>query len=96
MTPDRVALMRHVRRLLRQGKGVKAISAETGCQWGEVRVQRHLMQIASGEPVAARGDGIGFGRRTRVNKAAAETSGDLCDILAAPASRRDLRFWGEA
>lgn len=96
MTPDRVFMMRQVRRMLRQGRTHAEIIADLGVNGQDVTAQRRLMSIARGETIDARRRSVSGLWRTTLNKAAAETTGDLCDIIAAPPSRRDLRFWGEA
>lgn len=95
MNGDCIALLRRARRMLAQGYHVIQVSVETGLHPSVIAVQRRLMAIAKGHHRAMAVD-VRETRRTRIgggaNKRVAEEIGDLCDILAAPATRRDLRF----
>ncbi len=95
MTPERVQLMKRVRRLLREGRGNDDIIALTGVVPGEIAAQRALIGIADGTNRDRKVLGHSqSGRRAwvRRSKACAEAVGDLCDIIAANASRSDFRF----
>lgn len=97
MTPERVALMRHVRRLIRAGRSASAIRAATGADWGEIAGQRRLMTLCDGghasDVAGIARQRSGVRRWIAASAASAESNGDLVDILNAPVRARDIAYW---
>lgn len=97
MTPERVALMRHVRRLIRAGRSASAIRAATGADYAEIAGQRRLMTLCDGGHASDVTTGAhqraGMRRVAATSVSAAETTGDLVDILNAPVNARDIAYW---
>lgn len=90
----RVGKLRIARRMLDAGYTVADISRETGLSTADIAGQRRLMALLEGarrvHAIDFRGGVRGGGNRRP--RGVVEATGDLCDILAAPASRSDLRF----
>jgi len=86
-----VAKLRLARQMIRAGYTQKDIIRETGLTSVDIAGQRRLMALVKGPHRMQAADlQTRSGPKARSSKGRAEVSGDLCDIFAAPPSRRDL------